>query len=174
MALFTFYTSKGFPSFRRNGARKGANGASAESERIARALRYGAGYIAVVGKDVEAAEQLVEVAVASAGIARVLRLSASTNRLSVLAREALEVEGPAEGPLVAIVSDADLGSVSRLELLRVQLESSVHDPALLRIVLIGGPVLQRLLDMPSARALASRLGLRVTLSGATRGRFSRA
>lgn len=134
-------------------------------KRIARALRFGAGHVAVMAADVEQAEALVDAAIEEVGPARVMRVAANTEKVLSLVRDlmAMVAANPAGGAVVVVISDADLASVKQLERLRVQLESGAEPIEKLRMVLVGGRVLQRILDLPAARAFSSRIGLKILL-----------
>jgi type II secretory pathway predicted ATPase ExeA len=124
--------------------------------------------------DIDEAESVVDIAVGRIAAERVVRLSATTDHLSELVKAVFDTGPPDVGGerVVVVVSDADLASVTRLERLRVQLESMLRNGDGLRLVLVGTRVLQRILDLPSARALASRIGLRLVV-GQKRGIFRR-
>jgi hypothetical protein len=62
------------------------------------------------------------------------------------------------------VADADLASAKRLESLRIQLDAAPGAIDVVRMVLIGCPVLSRILDLPSARGLKSRIGVQVRIA----------
>ena len=162
--------------------------------RIVRGLRLGAGHVVVTAVDVDRAEDLVEAAIASADPFRVLRVSATTDGLAlagdVLAFAAdsgpgvrhardkasspiagLIAEARAAGrPIVVVVADADLASVKRLEALRIQLDCAPGAIEAVRMVLIGCPVLSRILELPSARGLSSRVGMQVRVGEPRRRR----
>ena len=75
-----------------------------------------------------------------------------------------------------VVADADLASIKRLESLRIQLDSAPGAIEIVRMVLIGCPVLSRILDLNAARGLSSRVGLQVRVAETAlrgRGRESR-
>jgi type II secretory pathway predicted ATPase ExeA len=152
----------------------------------------------VTARDVETAESLVETALAVADPYRVLRISATTDGLAALAGDVLafaaeggpgvrrardKVSSPIGGlidearaaarPVVVVVADADLASAKRLESLRIQLDAAPGAIEVLRMVLIGCPVLTRILDLPSARGLRSRVGMQVRLVDAERRRRGR-
>ena len=163
---------------------------SPEVARVSRALRVGAGHVVVTASDVERAESLVEAAVAAAGPYRVLWVSATTEGLVALAGDVLAFaaeNGPsvprsrdkalapigaliaearaAAKPVVVVVADADLASVKRLESLRIHLDAAPGAIDVVRMVLIGCPVLSRILELPAARGLSSRIGMKVQLGG---------
>jgi len=172
--------SRKTPNFRRG------DGETRDVARIARALRVGSGHVVVIARDVERAENLVESAIVLAEPYRVLRVSATTDGMAVLASDLLafaaesgpdvrrardKVSSPVGGlmaearavgrPVVVVVADADLASIKRLESLRIQLDSAPGAIEIVRMILIGCPVLSRILDLPSARGLSSRVGLQV-------------
>jgi len=177
------------------------DGETRDVARIARALRVGSGHVVVIGRDVERAENLVESAIALAEPYRVLRVSATTDGMAVLASDLLafaaqsgpdvrrardKVSSPVAGlmaearaagrPVVVVVADADLASIKRLESLRIQLDSAPGAIEVVRMVLIGCSVLSRILDLTSARGLSSRVGLQVRVAepgSRGRGRESR-
>jgi hypothetical protein len=142
----------------------------------------------VTARDVEKAENLVETALVVADPYRVVRISATTDGLAALAGDVLsfaadggpsvsrardKVWSPLGGlieearaaarPVVVVVADADLASAKRLESLRIQLDAAPGAIEVVRMVLIGCPVLSRILDLPSARGLKSRVGMHVRL-----------
>ena len=61
------------------------------------------------------------------------------------------------------ISDADLASAKQLERIRLELEGPKAGIDTVRMVLVGSPVLTRILELPSARALATRVGMRAML-----------
>jgi type II secretory pathway predicted ATPase ExeA len=65
---------------------------------------------------------------------------------------------------VVVVADADLASAKRLESLRIQLDAAPGAIEVVRMVLIGCPVLARILDLPSVRGLKSRVGVHVRVA----------
>jgi cell division septation protein DedD len=67
-------------------------------------------------------------------------------------------------PLLVIVGDADDTPTPALERLRLLLECTPDAPELVRLVLLGGPGLRKTLARVEARALASRVTTRVTMS----------
>jgi hypothetical protein len=142
--------------------------------------------VVVTATDVERAEALVETALVAADPHRVLRVSATSDGIGVLGEDVLEFAsegGPSRGgrkasspigglveearavakPVVVVVADADLASVKRLESLRIQLDAAPGAIDVVRMVLIGCPVLSRILELPSARGLSSRVGMQVRL-----------
>jgi hypothetical protein len=162
--------------------------------RITRGLRVGAGHVVVTAVDVDRAEDLVEAAIASANPFRVLRISTTTDGFAlagdVLAfaaggapsvrRARDKVSSPIAGlieeargagrPIVVVVADADLASVKRLEALRIQLDCAPGAIEVVRMVLVGCPVLLRILELPSARGLSSRVGMQVRVGEPRRRR----
>lgn len=185
----------------RSGILRRGDGEARDVARIARALRVGSGHVVVIARDVEEAENLVESAIALADPYRVLRVSATTDGMAVLASDLLafaaesgpdvrrsrdKVSSPVAGlmaearaagrPVVVVVADADLASIKRLESLRIQLDSAPGAIEIVRMVLIGCPVLSRILDLNAARGLSSRVGLQVRVAETAlrgRGRESR-
>lgn len=180
---FPSLTERAIPRFRRG------DGDGRDVARIARALRVGSGHVVVTARDVEKAETLVETALVATDPYRVMRISATTDGLAALAGDALEfaadsgpsvrrardkVASPLGGlidearaaarPVVVVVADADLASAKRLESLRIQLDAAPGAIEIVRMVLIGCPVLSRILDLPSARGLKSRVGMQVRLA----------
>jgi hypothetical protein len=166
-----------------------AGGDGRDLARLARALRVGSGHVVVTARDVERAENLVDVALAIVDPYRVLRISATIDGLAVLAGDALafasergpgvrrardKVSSPIGGlvdearaagrPVVVVVADADLASVKNLESLRIQLDAAPGAIGVVRMVLIGCPVLSRILELPSARGLRSRVGMQLYLA----------
>lgn len=160
-----------------------------EVARVSRALRLGSGHVVVTASDVERAESLVETAIAAVDPYRVLWVSATTDGIVALAGDVLAFaaeSGPtvprvrdkavspigrlieearaAAKPVVVVVADADLASVKRLESLRIQLDAAPGAIDVVRMVLIGCPVLSRILELPAARGLTSRVGMKVQLS----------
>ena len=189
---FPTLTERAIPRLRRG------DGDGRDVARIARALRVGSGHVVVTARDVEKAESLVETALAVADPYRVLRISATTDGLAALAGDALafaaeggpgvrrardKVSSPIGGlidearaaarPVVVVVADADLASAKRLESLRIQLDAAPGAIEVLRMVLVGCPVLTRILDLPSARGLRSRVGMQVRLVDPERRRRGR-
>jgi type II secretory pathway predicted ATPase ExeA len=175
--------ARAFPRLRR------ADGDGRDVARIARALRVGSGHVVVTARDVEKAENLVETALVVTAPYRVLRISATTDGLAALAGDVLafaadggpsvrrardKVSSPLGGlidearaaarPVVVVVADADLASAKRLESLRIQLDAAPGAIEVVRMVLIGCPVLSRILELPSARGLKSRVGMQVRLA----------
>jgi hypothetical protein len=169
------------------GYRRG-DGDAREVARVSRALRVGSGHVVVTASDVERAENLVETAIAAADPYRVLWVSATTDGIVALAGDVLafaaesgprmprardKVLSPIGGlieeartaakPVVVVVADADLASVKRLESLRIQLDSAPGAIDVVRMVLIGCPVLSRILELPAARGLSSRVGMKIRL-----------
>lgn len=155
-------------------------------QRIVRALRVGVGHIVVTARDVERAESLVESALDIADPYRVLRISATIDGLAAMAGDVLAFAsdaGPAitrardkasaplgalidearaaARPVVVVVADADLSTAKRLESLRIQLDGTPGAIEVVRMILIGCPVLARILELPSARGLSSRVGMQV-------------
>lgn len=131
----------------------------------------------------------METALAVTDPYRVLRISATTDGLAALASDVLafaadggptvrrardKVSSPLGGlidearaaarPVVVVVADADLASAKRLESLRIQLDAAPGAIEVVRMVLIGCPVLSRILELPSARGLKSRVGMQVRLA----------
>lgn len=175
--------ARAFPGLRRG------DGDGRDVARIARALRVGSGHVVVTARDVEKAENLVETALAVVDPYRVLRISATTDGLAALAGDVLafaadigpsirrardKVSSPLGGlveearaaarPVVVVVADADLASAQRLESLRIQLDAAPGAIEVVRMVMIGCPVLSRIIELPSARGLKSRVGMQVHLA----------
>jgi hypothetical protein len=167
--------------------RKGERDAR-EFARVSRALRVGSGHIVVTAADVERAETLVEAAIAAVEPYRVLWVSATTDGIVTFAGDVLafaavggvsaaspanKIVSPIGGlideargvgkPVVVVVADADLASVKRLESIRIQLDAAPGAIDVVRIVLVGCPVLSRILELPAARGLSSRVGMQVRL-----------
>lgn len=165
---------------------RGADGEMRDVQRIVRALRVGVGHIVVTARDVERAESLVESALDIADPYRVLRISATIDGLAAMAGDVLAFAsdaGPAitrardkasaplgalidearaaARPVVVVVADADLSTAKRLESLRIQLDGTPGAIEVVRMILIGCPVLARILELPSARGLSSRVGMQV-------------
>ena len=170
------------------GGSRRADGDAREIARVTRALRVGSGHVVVTAADVERAEDLVEAALGAVDPYRVLWVSATTDGIVALAGDVLAFaaeSGPgiararqkalspiaglieearaAAKPVVVVVADADLASVKRLESLRIQLDAAPGAIDVVRMVLIGCPVLSRILELPSARGLSSRVGMQVRL-----------
>jgi hypothetical protein len=160
-----------------------------EFARVSRALRLGSGHVVVTASDVERAESLVEAAIAAVDPYRVLWVSATTDGIVALAGDVLAFvaeSGPtlprtednplspiggliaearrAGKPVVVVVADADLASIKRLESLRIQFDATPGAIDVVRLVLIGCPVLFRILELPAARGLTSRVGMKIRLS----------
>jgi len=137
--------------------------------RVARALRTGAGHVVITARDVEEAEETVDAAIASAEPYRVVRISATVEGQSdreVLASSIAELADEARSAgrsVVVVVADADLASAKQLDRIRLDLEGARCGIDLVRMVLIGCPVLSRILELPSARGLATRVGMRAML-----------
>ena len=137
--------------------------------RVARALRTGAGHVVVTSRDVEQAEEAVDAAIESAAPYRVVRISATAEGQSVRdvlssSIAALADDARSAGrSIVVVVADADLASAKQLERIRLDLEGAKAGIDLVRLVLIGCPVLSRILELPSARGLATRVGMRAML-----------
>ena len=150
-----------------------SNGSGGQVVRVARALRMGVGHVVVTARDIEQAEKTVDDALASVDSYRILRLSAINGTESTSGRlcddetpsiASLSDEARAEGRRVfVIISDADLASVKQLESLRMRVEAAPSSGDSVRMVLIGSPVLSRILQLPSARGLASRVGMQAAL-----------
>jgi type II secretory pathway predicted ATPase ExeA len=123
----------------------------------------------VTAKDVEHAEAAVDEAIASAEPYHVVRISAAvegrasrdvlSSSIAALADEARD----AGRSIVVVVTDADLASAKQLDRIRLDLEGSRGGIDVVRMVLIGSPVLSRILALPSARAVATRVGMRAML-----------
>jgi len=137
--------------------------------RVARALRTGSGHLVVTAKDVDEAEQTVDAAIESVAPYRVIRISATLGGQSdrdVLSSsiETLADDARSAGrSIVVVIADADLASAKQLERIRLDLEGVKGGIDLVRMVLIGCPVLSRILELPSARGLATRVGMRAML-----------
>jgi type II secretory pathway predicted ATPase ExeA len=123
----------------------------------------------VTAKDVEYAEAAVDAAIVSADPYHVVRISAAVegrssreglaSSIAALADEARD----AGRCIVVVVTDADLASAKQLDRIRLDLEGSRGGIDVVRMVLIGSPVLSRILELPSARAVATRVGMRAML-----------
>jgi type II secretory pathway predicted ATPase ExeA len=123
----------------------------------------------VTAKDVDEAEQTVDAAIESVAPYRVIRISATVGGQSdrdVLSSsiETLADDARSAGrSIVVVIADADLASAKQLERIRLDLEGVKGGIDLVRLVLIGCPVLSRILELPSARGLATRVGMRAML-----------
>ena len=123
----------------------------------------------MTAKDVDEAEQTVDAAIESVAPYRVIRISATLGGQSdrdVLSSsiETLADDARSAGrSIVVVIADADLASAKQLERIRLDLEGVKGGIDLVRMVLIGCPVLSRILELPSARGLATRVGMRAML-----------
>jgi hypothetical protein len=150
-----------------------SNGSGSQVVRVARALRMGVGHVVVTARDIEQAEDTVDAALASVDSYKVLRLSATNGSKSTTGKPcepntssiaSVSSEARESGRRVfVVISDADLASVEQLESLRVRVEGAPGSSENVRMVLIGSPVLSRILQLPSARGLASRVGMQAAL-----------
>ena len=123
----------------------------------------------VTAKDIEHAEAAVDAAIVSAEPYHVVRISAAVegraswpglaSSIVALADEARDVGRC----VVVVVSDADLASAKQLDRIRLDLEGPRGGIDVVRMVLVGSPVLSRILELPSARAVATRVGMRAML-----------
>jgi len=125
--------------------------------------------VVVTAKDIEHAEATVDAAIASAEPYHVVRISAAVEGRSSCEALATSIAALADEArdagrcVVVVVSDADLASAKQLDRIRMDLEGSRGGIDVVRMVLIGSPVLSRILAMPSARAVATRVGMRAML-----------
>jgi type II secretory pathway predicted ATPase ExeA len=125
--------------------------------------------VVVTARNVDEAEEAVEAAIAAAEPYRVVRVSAMAEgqpSRDFLAESIEEMAVEARGAgrsVVVVVSDADLASAKQLERIRLELEGPKAGIDTVRMVLVGSPVLTRILELPSARALATRVGMRAML-----------
>jgi type II secretory pathway predicted ATPase ExeA len=125
--------------------------------------------VVVTAKDIEQAEAIVDAAIASAEPYHVVRISAavegrSSRDVLALSIAALADEARDAGcSVVVVVSDADLASAEQLDRIRLDLEGARGGIDVVRMVLVGSPVLSRILALPSARAVATRVGMRAML-----------
>jgi hypothetical protein len=162
-------------------------------ERVERVLRWGSGHILVIGKDIESAMRLVEVALANVTYFRLARVSAVCedpqdamakvltaggdvimesgfvelrNQMTKLLDEAVR----AGQCIFVIVEDADQATVEQFERLRTTLDVGPEAIERLRLVIVGTKKAVKTLDEHGARGLASRIGARLDATGSTRRR----
>ena len=153
--------------------RSRSSGSHSPVMRVARALRMGVGHVVVTSRDIEQAEETVEAALASVDSYKVLRFSATNGSRSTTGKPCesstasiatMSDEARASGRRVfVVIADADLASVDQLESLRMRVEGAPGSADNVRMVLIGSPVLSRILQLPSARGIASRVGMQAAL-----------
>jgi hypothetical protein len=154
--------------------------------RLDRFLAAGQGHAVVVGEDLQSIRDSVLRAAMQVRGMRILRLSARYDRLNLLADlmhgsfrlgpngqmrgsdvDAMfgEIAAARAGgfPLLVLVEDADLASPESLERARIAADAFASKTIPVRMVLIGGTFLPRMLDMPRMSGLASRITARFSL-----------
>jgi hypothetical protein len=127
------------------------------ASRLRKALDAGSGHIAVFGDAPHDALAFVD-----AFLAHAARYSVA--RASVLRPQAMDnvvAQLAPTGTTVMVVNDAEGANAAQLERLRGICEKGVDAAERLRLIIVGAAGLERALADPDARALASRIGMRL-------------
>src|SRR6185503_16829069 len=162
---------------------------SAEEEkgdvlRLSRALQSGTGHVAVIALDRATARAELRKALVRVEAAAVLHVSATgvespadvvaagsdenaaRARVRSLMAPLLAQARAVQKPAFIVVDDADAADGAALERIRIAVECAPDAIPWLRIVLVGGEALERVLSDPAASALTSRLCARVRVTPA--------